>query len=273
MKRSNIERHSKTHTNEFKKIPASESGRMELFKIYKDRQLQQSDALTMSLNRTQIIALASFKVVEILIRRQQPFIHGQLVKQIIEDVMSILLMRRSDKEKILRDIRALQLSRKTVVRRLEDIAYYLHFQIKQNIKNAKALSICLDESTDRNNISQLIVWARYVDHNLQAHEEILSIEPMHDTTKAADIFSKLSELLSKFEINFTDLRCVTTDGAPAMVGKINGLIGRIKNENPNLLNLKCIIHQENLSSKFGIRDAKPFSNFVMSIINRIILFL
>ena len=65
-------------------MPASESGRIELFKEYKARQLQQSDTLTMSLNRTQIIAFALFKVVEIMIRREQLFFYGELIKQIIE---------------------------------------------------------------------------------------------------------------------------------------------------------------------------------------------
>ena len=254
-------------------MPESEAGKKELYKQYKERQLGLSDGMTMALNRTQLVTLASFKVVERIIRRQRPFSEGELIKQIIEDVMSILLNRRSDKEKIIKEIRSLQLSRKTVVRRLEDIATNLHKKLKKSLKNAKAMSICLDESTDRNNISQLIVWIRYIDENFEAHEEILSIVPMYDTTKAADIFEKLSELLSNFDIKFTDLTCVTTDGAPAMVGKIKGLYGRIKQENPNILNLKCIIHQENLSAKMGIKDAKPFSNFVMNIINRVIIFL
>ena len=39
------------------------------------------------------------------------------------------------------------------------------------------------------------------------------------------------------------------DGAPAMMGKKKGCLKLLKNENPNMLTVHCVIHRENLVAK------------------------
>ena len=55
-----------------------------------------------------------------------------------------------------------------------------------------------------------------------------------------------------------------------MVGKKNGVVAKLKQENSKLLSLQCIIHQENLVAKAGIPEAKIFSDKVMKIVNKCI---
>ncbi|XP_026816124.1 general transcription factor II-I repeat domain-containing protein 2A-like [Rhopalosiphum maidis] len=49
----------------------------------------------------------------------------------------------------------------------------------------------------------------------------------------------------------TQLFCITTDGAPAMIGKNNGFIALCKNDNnfPNVITFHCVIHQQALCGK------------------------
>ena len=47
------------------------------------------------------------------------------------------------------------------------------------------------------------------------------------------------------------LVCISTDGAPAMVGRENGLVAKVKNINPNVIAFHCIIHQTVLCAKLN----------------------
>ena len=48
-----------------------------------------------------------------------------------------------------------------------------------------------------------------------------------------------------------------------MIGIKNGLVAKLKEVHPKIISLQCIIHQENLVSKFGIAEAKSFADKVM----------
>ena len=93
---------------------------------------------------------------------------------------------------------------------------------------------------------------------------------MVDTTKSSDIYAKIEDCFRKMNLKMGNLVGVTTYSAPAMVGRINGVQSKIAESNNLLIRLKCIIHQENLCSKFGIESAKPFSDFIMKVINKVI---
>ena len=55
-----------------------------------------------------------------------------------------------------------------------------------------------------------------------------------------------------FDANFipiSNLIAVATDGAPSMVGKNRGLIAHLKELNPNILTMHCVIHRQHLVAK------------------------
>lgn len=72
--------------------------------------------------------------------------------------MDCLLSKHKDKNIIINEIKAIPLSRRTVARPVNFIGQQIRDTLKQTIKNAVFLGICLDESTDRNNVAQLVVW-------------------------------------------------------------------------------------------------------------------
>ena len=184
--------------------------------------------------------------------------------------MDILLTNCRDRERISENIRGLQLSHQTVSRRLDDFGAEIDNKIKKKIQSANAISICLDETTDLHDNSQLITWVRFVDENLNFFDEILDLQILSETTRGVDIFNSLKSTMTDYQIDFSKITAVTTDGAAAMTGYKSGLMSYIKKENPKIAFFRCIIHQESLLAKLGISSAKPMADQVMSIINKVI---
>ena len=83
-------------------------------------------------------------------------------------------------------------------------------------------------------------------------EEFVQLMPLRDTTKGRDIFEAVLACFGEYELDLARLISVTTDGAPAMVGKHNGLIGLMKSDPnfPEFFPLHCIIHREHLVAKY-----------------------
>ncbi|XP_025407851.1 zinc finger BED domain-containing protein 5-like [Sipha flava] len=65
------------------------------------------------------------------------------------------------------------------------------------------------------------------------------------------------------------LFCITTDGAPAMIGKNNGFIALCKNDNnfPNFITFHCVIHQQALCGK--ILNTRTIMDIAFKIANSI----
>ena len=184
--------------------------------------------------------------------------------------MKILLANCRDKSSIIQNIQNLQLSHQTLARRSELFGQEIESILYDKIHNSKSISICLDETTDINDASQLVTWVRIVNHDLTILNEILDLRCLLSTTKSVDIFASLKDTLRNFDLSFKDIVSVTTDGAAAMTGERSGLIALIRNENQNIKHFHYIIHQESLMAKMGIPAAKTMADKVMHIVNKII---
>ncbi|KAK0146239.1 General transcription factor II-I repeat domain-containing protein 2 [Merluccius polli] len=137
------------------------------------------------------------------------------------------------------------------------------------LKNAAVFSIALDESVDVNDIPRLAVMARYCDSTVR--EELCCLKPMPDTTKGEDIARALIEHFEERGINMDKVFAVTTDGAPAMVGRQKGAVKLIEEKVGHpIMKLHCIIHQENLCAKMSNSDLNEVMATVAKIINFIV---
>ena len=115
-------------------------------------------------------------------------------------------------------------------------------------------SIALDESTDINDTSQLLIFIHGVDSNFEITEELLSASSMHRTTTGEDISKEVHKSLTQHSLDWKGLKCVTTDGGRNMCGTGKGLIGQINRAVEAVGCLKpivvhCIIHQQALCAK------------------------
>ena len=86
-------------------------------------------------------------------------------------------------------------------------------------KNLQYFSIAIDESTDTTDTAQLAVFIRGVSSNFGIFKDFVELVPMKGTTTGADILKSLLLCTNSMSLDLSKLVSVTTDGAPAMIGK------------------------------------------------------
>ena len=199
---------------------------------------QRSQAIMVrSMTEQQRCTEASFRVSWLINRHKMPFETGYVVKECMIEASKALFTDN----KIANAFESVPLSNDTTTRRTEKIAEDLRKTLVQKLRNAENISICVDESTDITDIAQLSVFVRFFDHDSQQFcEELLALLPMLDTTTGQDIFNKINEFFTKNKIPLNKVTSLVTDGAPAMIGRVNGLPARLKAVNPNIISYHCI---------------------------------
>ena len=133
---------------------------------------------------------------------------------------------------------------------IEVLALGVLREISQNIQDAVMYTIIADETADVCNKEQVVVCIRWVDGEMQAHEEFIGITPVERTT-AEDIVNVLSETLEKMHLRLADCRGQCYDGESTMSGSVSGVSTRIKTLNAKCLYTHCYGHVPNL----GVKDA------------------
>ena len=123
------------------------------------------------------------------------------------------------------------------------------------MKNFVSWSFAIDESTDVKDTTQLAIFIKGVDKELNETEELLSLRCMKDTTTGANIFSEVLNAFDKFSLDLFTLCGIATDGARAMSETGIGFVGLLKivlkekNISDNIPIFHCITHQQNLCAK------------------------
>lgn len=193
---------------------------------------------------------ASFRVSHLIVKNKKSFQDGEMVKEAFVEAADSLFRDFKNKPEILPSIKALQPSRSTVTRRSEAMAKDLTQQLWKDITDCKCFSLQLDESTDMSDTAQLCIFIRMVFTNMIAKEELLTVLPMKEHTRGEDIFQSFKNF-EKTQLPVCKLVSITTDGAPAMVGRSNGFIAKCREDDafPDFLNYHCIIHQQALCTK------------------------
>ncbi|TWW53777.1 SCAN domain-containing protein 3 [Takifugu flavidus] len=93
--------------------------------------------------------------------------------------------------------------------------------------------------------------ARMVFDDFSTKEELLTLLPLKTTMRGVDIYNAVKEFLVEKKVPLEKLVSVTTDGAPAMIGRHTGFIAHCKGDTEfsNFLHYHCIIHQQALCAK------------------------
>ncbi|KAG5898820.1 hypothetical protein JTB14_018780 [Gonioctena quinquepunctata] len=140
------------------------------------------------------------------------------------------------------------MSHQTIARRVDQNNQYVSKKLHNTDEKCKYFSLCLDESTDLTDISQLVTINRTIQNDFSVAEEMLDLIPLHGTTKGTDNFEAVNKVVSDYR-KFDKCSCIVTDGARAMVGTEIGFAGLLKQNNINCSVIHCIIHQEALCGK------------------------
>nr|XP_055073133.1 general transcription factor II-I repeat domain-containing protein 2A-like [Misgurnus anguillicaudatus] len=143
------------------------------------------------------------------------------------------------------------LSNDTLTRRTEILAHDLVKQLADDIKDAPCLSLAVDESTDGTDQAQLCVFVRYFSKAKGTFcEDLLGLTPLCHT-KGEDIYEAIMQMLNEIGTDVKNVVSITSDGAPAMIGKEKGAVQRLKEKHVDLLTYHCIIHQSVLCASLG----------------------
>jgi hypothetical protein len=78
-------------------------------------------------------------------------------------------------------------------------------------------SLCLDDSTDQTDVSQLLIFVRAIQSDFSTHEELLNLVSLHGSAKGSDISEAVRNCVDKYG-RFDKCSSIVTDGAKAMVG-------------------------------------------------------
>ena len=106
----------------------------------------------------------------------------------------------------------------------------------------------LNEGTDISDMAQLFIFIRARTVDFDVIEEILDMSCLSSTTTGQDIYEHVIRVVERFELNSAKLSGLTTDGAPSMTGRTDGLTNKFLDAvgAQDVVVSRCIIHQENL---------------------------
>ena len=102
-------------------------------------------------------------------------------------------------------------------------------EVMADIKEAGQYSVMADETADKSNTEQLVICLRWVDDNLEAHEEFIGLHPLKGTS-ADDVFPLKKDVLLRLNLNIADPRGQCYDGTGAMMGRNLALPLNLKKE-------------------------------------------
>ena len=166
------------------------------------------------------------------------------------------------------------MSSRTITRRIEDLSDDVELKQKNQVNKLEYFSICLDETTDVTDTAQLGIFIRGVSTNFDIFEEFLGLVPLYNTTTGEDILQAMLQCTNSMGIDLKKIVSITTDGAPAMIGKNKGFTTLLQNHimnlghTGNLVRLHCVIHQETLCAK--TTSLKNVMNITIKIVNSIL---
>ena len=164
-------------------------------------------------------------------------------------------------------IKEVPLSNDVIAGRVADMSCNILKQVVQEIKDSPIrFSLQLDESTDIANISQLVVYTRYItDGGIK--DEFLFCEGLQTTTKAADVFRLLDEFFQRHQIEWEKVGSVCTDGAPAMIGHRSGFAALVKVRVPDLIMNHYVLHRHALAAKTLPPHLKDVLSVCVQVVN------
>ncbi|KAF7685611.1 General transcription factor II-I repeat domain-containing protein 2A [Cucumispora dikerogammari] len=106
---------------------------------------------------------------------------------------------------------SIPLSRKTVVKRINQLSENLMNQLRDVSKEFLCYSLTLDESTDLQDTAQLLIFIRGINDLFEIAKELLGVESLKDTTTNWDLFGAVENCVEKSELQRKNMFSVTTD--------------------------------------------------------------
>ena len=120
-------------------------------------------------------------------------------------------------------------------------------------------SIIADEYTDINNKEQLTICVRWVDNELQEHEDFLGFYEVPDI-ESDTIVSAIKDAFLRLQLSLSCCRGQCYDGASNMLGRKSGVAKQIQDVEPKAHATHCHAHSLSLSVKDTTSNCKVLSD-------------
>jgi hypothetical protein len=178
-----------------------------------------------------------------LAKSKKPFSDRSLVKK-----CAIEMAKAFGDSGMAKKFETVSLSHQTVARRVVHMDEHVRSRLCNVIERNVYFSLCVDDSTDQTNVSQLLSFVRAIQSDFSTHEELLNLVSLHGTIKGPDIFEAVRNCVDNYG-GFDKCSSIVTDGVKAMVGEQKGFSGLLRKSRVKCPNFHCIIHQEALCGK------------------------
>ncbi|KAL1281206.1 hypothetical protein QQF64_000009 [Cirrhinus molitorella] len=224
----------------------------------KKKIIHSHSGLGASKNAQRASYLTSYRIA----KRGMPHTIGEnLCLPVAKDMVNCMLG-----EKAAKTLDKIPLSDNTVARRIDSISADILSQLISRIKNSEFFSLQVDESTDVANLSNLLVYVRYLFENT-VHEDFLFCRPLATRSTGEDIFNLMDSFFRVNEIDWVRCVGICTDGAKSMTGRHKGAVALIRKVAPSVSWVHCSIHREALATKNMPDELLSVLNDVVKIVN------
>ena len=208
---------------------------------------KRSFELQMMNKESKDVLLALFMMAHVVLKSKRPYTE---LEAVILPCLKIAADLIHGGKEAVDKVSKISLSDTTVYRRCQSIATDLEDQLIEKLKQAPLFTIQLDETTDVSLEAQLIVFCQFANiASKKITEHYLFCKPLGVDATANAIFEKLDDYLKEKGLSWENCKSVTTDGAAAMTGSINGVVKKIKERSPKCVSIHCILHREALVAK------------------------
>lgn len=154
----------------------------------------------------------------------------------------------------------------TIKNRIAEMSENIKENVVSKILSSPFFSLQLDESTDVANISQLLVFSRYItDKGIE--QEFIFCRPLGTTTKAVDVMEVVTDFFEESGLSWSKVEGVCMDGGPNMLGSRSGFVGLVKQKQPGVRGTHCMIHREALASKTILKNLHADLVVIINIVN------
>ncbi|XP_063610390.1 general transcription factor II-I repeat domain-containing protein 2A-like [Penaeus indicus] len=208
-KRGNLERHLRTtHASFNQTFPLKSNLRKKKIEELSSHIAGQQRLIHRTSTVAENLTEATYEIAWILAKHKKPFTDAEVVKECFLASAEKMYCSFSNEDAILKQIRGLQLSDTTIMRRTEEIGNDIRRQLIADLSAVPCFSIALDESTDICDVAQLCVWealvAKLKDGELQKVMQLV-VRVVNFIVSRALNHRQFHELLAEFETEYGDL--------------------------------------------------------------------